>query len=42
MFREEGSGTKKLIEEIFIQNNIQINNIGTVNNNIEAIKYGHK
>lgn len=37
IFREEGSGTKKLIEEIFIQNNIQINNIGTVNN-IEAIK----
>ena len=37
IFREEGSGTKKLIEEILIQNNIKINNIGTVNN-IEAIK----
>ena len=35
--REEGSGTKELIESIFYQNNIKTENIGVVNN-IEAIK----
>lgn len=37
IFREEGSGTKELIELIFHQNNINIETVGIVNN-IEAIK----
>lgn len=37
IYREEGSGTKELIESIFHQNNIKVESVGIINN-IEAIK----
>ena len=37
IFREEGSGTRELIEAVFLQNNIKVQKVANVNN-IEAIK----
>lgn len=37
IFREEGSGTRELIEAVFLQNNVKVQKVANVNN-IEAIK----